>query len=149
MYNVYFIDKFGKHLVQRTNDLMEARSTEEWIRNELKTLDPDFVEHNAFTTNDEEEAAVEIAKARWDALTDEEKKTFIIVDGKKYVKAVYEATHPMTAKDIRALSGLNKTNFCKKYEIPARTWDSWESGERQPAPYILKLLERVVKEDKR
>ena len=55
----------------------------------------------------------------------------------------------MTAKDIRALSGLNKTNFCKKYEIPARTWDSWESGERQPAPYILKLLERVVKEDKR
>lgn len=65
----------------------------------------------------------------------------------------YEGEAPenedMTAKEIRALSGLNKTNFCKKYEIPARTWDSWESGERQPAPYILKLLERVVKEDKR
>lgn len=62
---------------------------------------------------------------------------------------LFNGREEMTAKEIREYSGLNKTNFCKKYEIPTRTWDSWESGERQPAPYILKLLERVVKEDKR
>lgn len=55
---------------------------------------------------------------------------------------------PMTVKEMRRYLGLSKTEFAKKYDIPARTLDSWESGERTPAPYILKLLVRAVKEDK-
>ena len=54
----------------------------------------------------------------------------------------------MTVTQMREYLGLNKTQFCKKYDIPSRTLDAWESGERTPAPYVLKLLERAVKEDK-
>lgn len=55
----------------------------------------------------------------------------------------------LTVKEMRELLGLNKAKFCRKYDIPPRTLDSWESGERQPAPYLQKLLERAVREDKK
>jgi len=51
----------------------------------------------------------------------------------------------MTIKEIREITGLNKTDFAKQYNIPLRTYHSWERGEREPAPYILELLERVVR----
>lgn len=54
----------------------------------------------------------------------------------------------MTVKEMREYLGLNKTQFCKKYDIPPRTLDAWERGERTPAQYVLNLLERAVKEDK-
>lgn len=53
----------------------------------------------------------------------------------------------MNMKEIRELSGLTQAAFAAKYEIPLRTLQSWESGEREPAAYILKMLERIVKED--
>ena len=65
----------------------------------------------------------------------------------------YEDERPeyegLTVTQMREYLGLNKTQFAKKYDIPSRTLDAWESGERTPAPYVLKLLERIVKEDKR
>lgn len=149
MYNVYYADREGKHLVQRTDNLIAARETEDWIRSELRKIDPELLEHNSFTISDEEIEETEAAKKRWDALSDEEKETFIIVDGKKYVKAIYEQNHQLTIKQMREYLGLNKAQFSRKYDIPARTLDAWESGERTPAPYVLKLLERAVKEDKR
>jgi len=59
---------------------------------------------------------------------------------------------PMTAKDIRKLSGLTQEEFSKKYDIPLSTIKGWESSPnstryRQCPEYILKLLERVVRED--
>lgn len=65
----------------------------------------------------------------------------------KYEEKAPECTG-MTVTEMREFLGLNKAQFCRKYDIPARTLDSWESGERVPAPYILKLLERAVREDK-
>lgn len=56
----------------------------------------------------------------------------------------------MTFKEIRALSGLKRTEFSRKYGIPPRTLENWEtegSNHREPAEWILNLLERVVKED--
>ena len=55
----------------------------------------------------------------------------------------------MTVKEMREYLGISKAEFSRTYDIPARTLDSWESGERTPAPYILKLLERAVREDKK
>ena len=50
-------------------------------------------------------------------------------------------------KQIRELTGLNRTKFCEKYGIPMRTVDDWEN-ERHDAPdYILDLLERAVRVD--
>lgn len=53
----------------------------------------------------------------------------------------------MNMKEIREMSGLTQAAFAAKYEIPLRTLQSWEGGEREPAAYILKMLERIVKED--
>ena len=51
------------------------------------------------------------------------------------------------AKELRAFTGLSQQKFADKYHIPLRTLQSWEGGERDPALYIIELLERAVKED--
>lgn len=53
----------------------------------------------------------------------------------------------MTIKEIRALTGMSQAKFAKKYEIPQRTLESWEMGDRNPPEYVLKMLERIVLED--
>lgn len=55
-------------------------------------------------------------------------------------------------KRLREISGLNRIEFAKKYEIPIRTLTNWErpksnSDHRDCPEYVLKLLERVVIED--
>lgn len=49
-----------------------------------------------------------------------------------------------TVKEIRKETGLTQADFAKKHEIPLRTLQSWECGEREPAPYIVKMLERLT-----
>lgn len=53
----------------------------------------------------------------------------------------------MDIKAIRSLAGLSQTDFAKKYGLPLGTLHHWEAGDRQPPAYLLKLLERVVRED--
>ena len=55
----------------------------------------------------------------------------------------------MELKDIRAITGLNATQFAKKYDIPRSTYIKWERPNNSPSfrgcpDYFLKLLERVV-----
>jgi len=51
----------------------------------------------------------------------------------------------MTIKEIRQLTGLSQAKFAEQYGIPCRSIENWESGERTPPAYVLKLLEKVVK----
>ena len=58
----------------------------------------------------------------------------------------------MTIKQIRAISGLSQVKFGKMYDIPLNTIKNWECDSDKPnhrdCPiYVLKLLERAVKED--
>lgn len=53
----------------------------------------------------------------------------------------------MDIKELRKLTGLSQTAFGEKYDIPMRTIQNWEKGVRVPPTYVVKLLERVVKED--
>lgn len=53
----------------------------------------------------------------------------------------------MTISEIRALTGLNKADFAKMYNIPYRTIQNWECGQRECPEYVRSLLERAVKED--
>lgn len=53
----------------------------------------------------------------------------------------------MTIKELRLLTGLSQKLFSDKYEIPKRTIEDWEAERRTPPEYVVKLLERVVKED--
>ena len=50
----------------------------------------------------------------------------------------------MKAKKIRELTGLNQSEFSRKYNIPLRTIQDWEAERRTPPEYVLELLERVV-----
>ena len=53
----------------------------------------------------------------------------------------------MTIKELRSITGLSQQAFSDKYNIPKRSIENWESGKRTPPEYVIKLLERVVKED--
>ncbi len=53
----------------------------------------------------------------------------------------------MTIKEIRELTGLSQAKFGEKYNIPKRTIENWESGNRKPPEYLPDLLERVVRAD--
>lgn len=53
----------------------------------------------------------------------------------------------MNLKSIRKLSGLSQQAFSKKYSIPRRSIENWETGKRVPPAYLLLLLERAVRED--
>ena len=50
-------------------------------------------------------------------------------------------------KEIRSLTGLSQAKFGKKYGIPRRSIENWESGKTECPSYLVDLLERVVKED--
>lgn len=48
-------------------------------------------------------------------------------------------------KAIRAGTGLSQASFARVYEIPKRTIEAWETGDRTPPPYVIRLLELAVK----
>lgn len=54
---------------------------------------------------------------------------------------------PLPPKDIRALTGLSQQRFGDFYGIPKRTIEAWEMGERTAPEWVMKLLERAVRED--
>ena len=55
----------------------------------------------------------------------------------------------MTTVEIRALLGVSRAEFARRYHIPIRTLENWDSGVRTPPEWALYLLERVVKMDAR
>lgn len=53
----------------------------------------------------------------------------------------------MNTKEIRAILGISRAEFARRYGIPIRTIENWDAGISQPPEWVLKLLERVVRED--
>lgn len=50
-------------------------------------------------------------------------------------------------EEIRARTGLNRTQFAKLYNIPLRTMEDWEAEKMKPPIYVIELLDRAVRED--
>lgn len=48
-------------------------------------------------------------------------------------------------KKIRESTGLNRKEFCEKYEIPYRTMTEWELGQRHAPDYVIRLLAYYIK----
>lgn len=55
----------------------------------------------------------------------------------------------MTVREMRELLGLSRAAFSRIYKIPVRTLEDWEAGRRKCPDYVLHLLGRCVKEDKK
>ena len=48
-------------------------------------------------------------------------------------------------KETREELGLTRQEAANIVEVPLRTWEKWERGERTPAPYIEKLIAFYLK----
>ena len=53
----------------------------------------------------------------------------------------------MDIREMRKLLGDTQSEFAKRYHIPFRTIQNWETGVRIPPKYITTLLEEKVKAD--
>lgn len=49
---------------------------------------------------------------------------------------------------IRRDANMKRPEFSKKYNIPVRTLENWDSGASEAPEYVLDLLARAVWEDK-
>ena len=47
-------------------------------------------------------------------------------------------------KELRESTGLNRKDFCEKFDIPYRTMTEWELGHRNAPPYVLRLLSYYI-----
>lgn len=82
--------------------------------------------------------------------TEEEAKAWaekhISVD--EYEKIFGEITEDFSLSDImksiRKDTGLSQKAFAEKFEIPKRTIENWESGDRAPAKYVVKMIKMIV-----
>ena len=52
----------------------------------------------------------------------------------------------MTLKEMREATGLSVQEAAKVLGFPVKTWESWENGDRSPAPFIEKqIIEKLNK----
>lgn len=51
----------------------------------------------------------------------------------------------LTITEMRNYIGVSRAEFSRRYNIPLRTLESWESEVRTPPEYILQLLEESVR----
>lgn len=57
--------------------------------------------------------------------------------------ALWDVAHA-SVREIRAYTGLTRTNFALRYLIPYRTVENWERGDSQCPDYVRLLLAQVT-----
>lgn len=50
--------------------------------------------------------------------------------------------------ELRASTGMNRREFCDYFEIPYRTMQDWELGNRKMPDYLLRLMTYKAKMEK-
>lgn len=53
-----------------------------------------------------------------------------------------------TIKEIRQATGLSQSKFAAALNIPVRTLQKWETGERECPHYVVELIAFRVEHDK-
>ncbi|MBO4903396.1 MAG: helix-turn-helix domain-containing protein [Lachnospiraceae bacterium] len=53
----------------------------------------------------------------------------------------------MNVRELRKQLGDTQGEFARRYHIPFRTVQNWETGTRKPPEYILDLLQHRIRED--
>jgi len=51
-------------------------------------------------------------------------------------------------KELRKSLGLSQAKFATKFGIPLRTVQDWEYGKREPRPYIIYMMYRIIELEK-
>ena len=55
----------------------------------------------------------------------------------------------MNIKEARQAAGLSQAKMSTLFEIPKRTIESWESGERKPPAYVERLIVEKLRQMKK
>lgn len=50
-------------------------------------------------------------------------------------------------KDIREQFGLSRQQFCEDFDIPYRTVQDWELGNRKCPDYLIKLIQYKLEKE--
>lgn len=66
-----------------------------------------------------------------------------------YIEELIRCDISEQIKELRDMLGLTQKAFGEKYNIPKRTIENWESGERECPVYVLQWLDRAVKSYKK
>ncbi len=53
----------------------------------------------------------------------------------------------MTFNELRTAAGMSRKAFAEYFEIPARTVDHWDSGDRKCPEYLLKLMQYKLEKE--
>lgn len=48
-------------------------------------------------------------------------------------------------RELRALTGMNRREFCEHFQIPYQTVTDWELGHRHAPDYVLRLMEYYIR----
>lgn len=56
-----------------------------------------------------------------------------------------KGVNALTITEMRNYIGISRAEFSRRYNIPLRTLESWESEVRTPPEYVLNLLEESVR----
>ena len=51
---------------------------------------------------------------------------------------------PKTVRELCEEYGLTQTELSKRFGIPLRTVQNWHGGVRNPPPYVVAMLERIL-----
>ena len=60
------------------------------------------------------------------------------------ISIMSEQSFQKSMKELRESTGLNRKEFCEKFDIPYRTMTEWELGHRSAPPYVYRLLSYYV-----
>lgn len=89
----------------------------------------------------EENLDTYISERGWqDWMGDNEDKTDEII---LLLQAIYNAVRS-DFKSLNKMLGLSQIEMIRAYDIPRRTLQSWESGEREPTDHVRKLLSYAI-----
>lgn len=53
---------------------------------------------------------------------------------------LWNLSRDFTFRAIRKFSDLTQREFSAEYGIPVRTVEDWDTGKREPPPYVLELI---------
>lgn len=53
-----------------------------------------------------------------------------------------------TIRDLCKEYGYSQTGLAKRFGIPLRTVQNWHGGQREPAPYVVPMMEEILQKEK-
>lgn len=54
---------------------------------------------------------------------------------------------PKSIRGICEEYGLSQTELAKRFGIPLRTVQNWHNGVRNPPPYVVAMIERILEKE--